>query len=194
MKKAIAAIAVVSLLTIGCRGISVGSRTDCRSDPITLQTKCSTSILRGPFALPTDPGTTDSTTGATTNLLADYVSMGGAGAIVIDVTGSTVGLPSEGPVTVSLVNSAGIAYVSRQFRALRRNQEFVPANPAEVDAWMFANAGTAVTYDAAFGPITVTTAAGSNAYQNTLEVQGVPIASSGRSWSEPTCQSCRYVP
>lgn len=199
MKQVLLALTGIAAVTAACRG-SIGAQTICRPDPITLETSCHTKQGRYEFALPQDPGNVANSmiTSSTTegSLLQSFAAMGGAAAISISAVQSNVGLASSAPVTITLVNGAGQVYASRVFTALRTGTIFRPANPAEVDAWMFANGAAAVDFGFEFGPVPVTSVEGVNQYIIDLRTNDVTVESSGQVWTRPdrVCNSCRWEP
>lgn len=98
----------------------------------------------------------------------------------LDLDGSTVGTPSTGSVTISLVNSAtNSVQAAKVFSWFRSGSRLYLTDPAQVNAWAQANAGTADSVAYQLQQFTVTgVQSGSNMFSATAEYAGIPQASS----------------
>lgn len=103
----------------------------------------------------------------------------------IDLDGSTVGTPSTGNVTISLVDSQGnVVQATKIFAWFKSGTRLYLVNPSEVNTWAQENAGSADTVRYQLQPFDVSgVSSGDNLFSVTAEYAGDPKALSVMTFS-----------
>lgn len=134
-----ALLLAIPLMGMSCSGMQYKASADCKTGggSCTIHGEVSGTL---PFA----------PQGIVEQTLYAFTGTADAGAFSLDMSDSTVAVPSTGSLTVRLINSAsGITRASRIFPWKRVGMNIVLTDPASVNAWAINNGGDAdsVTYD-----------------------------------------------
>lgn len=117
-------------------------------------------------------------------MVAQSTSVMDAAQFSIDVSGSTVGVPSNGLVTIKLIHSqTGAVQAQNTFSWVKSGTDLVLVNPNAVNSWAMSQGGTADSIDYALHPFTVTQGLGSNQLQAQTQYEGTTYASASAVWS-----------
>ena len=107
-----------------------------------------------------------------------------AADITIGLDGSTVAVPQDGYVTLSLTDSRnGVVQAAQVFAWTRSGNTIQLADPDAVNAWAMAQGGSADVLAFQAHPFAVQAAAGSNTLRVTSQFQGEARASGSYSWT-----------
>lgn len=110
----------------------------------------------------------------------------------LDVSGSTVGLPSNGQVTIYLKNSnVGSIQSSRAWAWTRLGSDLVLSNPDAVNEWVLAESGSADSVEYALHPFATTESPDGNILKLSAQYEGTTYASSSSYWEGRPGTGCR---
>lgn len=179
MKNAlIAALALSSALVLSACGGTWEAEATCKSDG-----GCSvTGRVKGTFKAPGDKDKDKKKT--LLQLLAESQSTFDAAQFSIDTSGSNVGVPSNGLVTIYLIDAeANSVQASRVFSWVRSGTDLILSDPNAVNEWALAEGGTANSLEYAVHEFAVSQNTGSNTLVATTQYEGATYASSTTSWN-----------
>ena len=122
------------------------------------------------------------------------MAAGGAGAFVVDVSGSTVGIPTNYTVNVVTRNSAGNVTAQHSFPAVRVGSQIRFSNAAAADAWLISNGSGLASLDIELGDFDVQDSSGENYIRLRPRLNSVLIGSRSQSWFVPCGRVGAYEP
>lgn len=102
----------------------------------------------------------------------------------MDFSGTTVGIPTSGSVTLSLLDSSGGTLAATTFSWTRSGNVATLDNPSAVTSWVAAQSGNVADVSIETLPMTISTSPGTNTFQSTARYDGSNLATSAQTWTE----------
>jgi hypothetical protein len=117
-------------------------------------------------------------------MIAQSASVMDAAQFSIDVSGSTVGVPVNGLVTIKLIHSqTGALQAQNTFSWVKSGTDLVLVNPNAVNSWAMSQGGTADSMEYVLHPFAVTQSSGPNQLQASTQYEGTTYVSAVAVWS-----------